>query len=204
MQFVPFVNTIKLEAVFINQGEYVENVHHFVQGNPPAVEDMQALAEAYVTFFNAYLKGTLHSACSLVAVKCTDLTAQNSPGIEYTTGLPIAGTGQWDPMPNSVTIAVKWITALRGRSYRGRTYHVALSEQQVQGNALTSGYHTALTTAYGNLIYLVNGERDWFLAVATRVSGGVPRTQGEVHGVIAHTVDPVIDSQRRRLPGRGK
>jgi hypothetical protein len=58
--------------------------------------------------------------------------------------------------------------------------------------------------AYNGLLALAsNIQVVW--CIVSRFSGGQPRTAGEVYPVIAALVtDNVADSQRRRLPGRGR
>lgn len=58
----------------------------------------------------------------------------------YATGFPIAVTGAGDPLPHQSALVVTVKTAYAGRSYRGRNYWPAFSE-----NATTSGTFTVAT-----------------------------------------------------------
>ena len=204
MGFVPFVNVCKLEAVFDWNGQIVENVHYYRQTQAWIVEDMTQLAQAFVTSWNSNLKTIVSDQCSLTAVKVTDMSAENAPGIEFTGGLPIRGTNTSPSLPNNVTVAIKWITLKRGRSYRGRTYHVGLMENQVDGNEVNASTLGLLRDAYAPLIYLTNGLITAYKVVASRISLGEERITGVATDVTAVAIDPTVDSQRRRLPGRGK
>lgn len=106
-------------------------------------------------------------------------------------------------MPNVITVAVKWVTALRGRSYRGRTYHIGLLETHILDNMITTAAQTLLQTYYVNLwgsVAILTAE----MVVASRIQGGVEREVGLMTPIIGFQIDRVVDTQRRRLPGRGR
>ena len=106
-------------------------------------------------------------------------------------------------MPNATTIAVKKNTGRAGRSYRGRVYHVGLTEIQVQDNRITPTATAAINTAYSTLITRYTAINcEW--VVASTQNNNVPRVVGVATPIVGVSVDPVIDSQRRRLPGRGR
>jgi len=105
-------------------------------------------------------------------------------------------------VPNNVAVVVKWITANRGRSYRGRTYHLGIPQGSVTGSVLTTGYRTSLVQAYSNFV-LLGTTPTWTLSVASRYSNGQPRTNGVITPINALSINPTVDSQRRRLPERG-
>jgi len=155
-------------------------------------------------WWSNYLKVLQVNTVQLFMLRYTDLTTQTSGGIEYTTGLPIAGTYADDQgMPSNVTVAVKWTTGLRGRSYRGRTYHIGTPRAEIEGNLIATDYRGDLVQAYGTLInrFTQTGGQ---MVVASRQNNGVIRTTGVSTPITAVSVEHTVDSQRRRLPGRGK
>lgn len=123
--------------------------------------------------------------------------------MEDATGLPLAGTGGSVQLPNNVTLCIKWTTENRGRSFRGRTYHVGLTESQVTDNEVVAVAMGQFTTAYGALLTDL-ATAGWPLVIASRYANNQPRITGVATLVTGFSIDPFIDSQRRRLPGRGR
>lgn len=203
MAFVSFPTACQLEARFIYDGQHVENVHHFDTATTLwTAESMNDLAERYRLLWDGSFKPYAPPTLSLESIVVRSLSTSSSPAVEYTTSLPIAGTNAGPQLPNNVTYAVKWTTGLSGRSYRGRTYHIGLNESQVIGNNLDGTYRIAMVAAYSQFPAWFAAE-DAIFVIASRVSDGAERSPGITTPVVGCTIDPVIDSQRRRLPGRG-
>jgi hypothetical protein len=102
-----------------------------------------------------------------------------------------------------VTAAISWRTAKRGRSYRGRSFHIGMTSTMVTGSTLTAGTITSLTTAYNALLTAVNAS-GIALCVVSRFQNHVQLTNGESTPITVATIEGNLDSQRRRLIGRGK
>ena len=204
MAFVPFNNVIKLEAIFTLAGQRVQNVHNYLVDETPNVDTCQALMGSYLDWYNGSLAPLQPPACQLVLMRATIMEEENSPGVENAAFSTANGIHNSEPLPNSVTAAIRWVTGFRGRSYRGRTYHIGLTEDQVQGNTITSETVTALQVAYGELMSLPVDVGPAVMCICSRVSHGVERTVGVATPVLNVVVDNVVDSQRRRLPGRGR
>lgn len=203
MAFIPFSRTVKAEMVYSQDGQVVENVLHFQREDPVTTSNMFNLAGDLKTWWNTSVRPLVSNKVSLNTIRVTDLTTQISPGIEYTTGLPLTGAITLGAMPNNVTLSVKLITALRGRAYRGRIYHVGLYTTVVTDNTITAAHQTALTSAYV-VLTLPSSYSGYTFGVASRQIGGAPRTDGVITPVTGMTINRTIDSQRRRLPERGR
>lgn len=203
MPFVPFNNVCQVELFYRQDSQTLENVLHFIAPLTPDTDSLEQLGLDTIAWWNTVIKPICTSNVSLVGVKATSLNSDTAPSVEVVTGLPLAGTAAATSLPNNVTIVVKLLTANRGRSYRGRVYHVGLIQSQVSGNEVTNTFRTALTTAYGTLL-LATGFHDHELCVASRVEDGVPRTLGVATVVTGVQVNQTLDSQRRRLPERGR
>lgn len=124
--------------------------------------------------------------------------------LSWTTGLPIAGTNGTASMPNNVALALAFKTALRGRSFRGRIFLPGLTEGNVVDNTVQPAFITAWYTFFGILASTLIDLIAWQVVVS-RVEGGDPRPAGVVTQVNNWIVtNTVVDSMRRRLPGRGR
>lgn len=203
MAFIPVLNTAMVELVFNCDGQVCENTLYFANDLGWEIPSMNALASKIAGWWNAEYRIYQSNLCALTAIKVTDLEAAFAPGIEYVTGLPAAGAGATEIMPNNVTVATTFITDLRGRSYRGRNYFVGLTTDSVNGNAISAATALAFQEMYEALpSYLDPGDGQH--VVVSRYSGNAPRVAGVTTPVTGYRTERTIDSQRRRLPGRGK
>lgn len=205
MPFVPATNVVSAQMVYTQQGQFVENVYHVQFPAAPTPSTMNTVAAAFVSWFNVTQKTTVNVNVNLVKVLMTDLSSVNAGGVEYTTGLPIAGASAGTESPMNVTVAIKFLTGFRGRSYRGRIYHVGLVEGSYSGSTLGAGSLTTLKTTYDTLRTNIAGLAGGYgLVVLSRRENKNWRINAVATLITAVDVDATLDSQRRRLPGRGR
>lgn len=205
MPFVPATNVCSVELVYGYEGQIMENVYHVQFPATPTTTSQASVAAAFVSWFGSYLRGVTANPCFLLKILVTDLTTVTSGGIEYVTGLPIPGTNGEDMSPGNVTVAVKWLTGIRGRSFRGRTYHVGLNRSMYTASTLFDASRAALVSAYGELLTIIGGLTGGYsLVVLSRRAAKAPRITAVASIITSVAVDPTLDSQRRRLPGRGR
>lgn len=198
-------DTVEVEMRFLLDGQQVENVFHVTRVANWDEAAMIVLASTFKDWWNVNLKPQVPTTLSLRSIRVTDLESLSGPSIEYTTGLPLAGTSAGLALPNGVSMVVRWLTALRGRSFRGRTYHLQLTEGGVDGNTINSGQVTTYTNNYQALLTLINTAIPAMsLCVLSEVSGGLPRANGICTVITGLSIDSTVDSQRRRIPGRGR
>jgi len=203
MAFIPAENTAKIELVYQQENEIVENVFHVLLPTQPTADDLTDICDVFTAWWDVQMQPLVHLGVNLIKILARDLTVEDGVAIEYTTGLPLTGTAG-NPLPNNVTLAIKWSTGLAGRSFRGRTYLVGLPDSALDSNVnqITSTYASSLDGAAENLIDLITGD-GWSLAVASFFHNNAPRTSAVVTPITAAFVERNVDSQRRRLAGRG-
>lgn len=203
MAFVPVPTTAKVEMIFSYNGLFCENVYHVEKATNYSESDLITLAQAFISWWNTNIKTFVPDDCVLYNVICTALDSDTSPAIEYSIGLPSAGSATSSaPLPNNVTVCIRWLTGYRGRSYRGRTFHIGLVEASVNGNEIEGSTLTQLVEGYNQLIDDMQ-DLEANLGVVSYVENKIPRTTGVFTPITSATVDVFVDSQRRRLPGRG-
>lgn len=193
----------QVELVYQWDSQICENTLYFDVGVVPGSPELVALASFVRDWWDANVKPLVSNSVQLISIKATSLQSASAPGIEFTTGLPITGTKVATPaLPNNVTCTVTFLTALRGRSYRGRNYVVGLTEGDVGGNRINGALATQYRNAYIDLQVdaAVEGT-PW--CVYSRYTNGGERAVGVLTPVTGVKVDETLDSQRRRLPGRG-
>lgn len=196
-------NTLKVEIRFNVFGQQCENVINVKLPSSPTIEVLTDVAEAVVSWWGDNGKLLVNSAVGLVAVKVTDLGETNGLSIEYTTGLPVVGTASGALAPLNVTAAIRLNTSQRGRCFTGRLFHVGIPILSLFDNGITADYLASLKASYEALIDLVNlvgGQ----VSIVSRVTGGAQRGTPVVTPVTGVFIDPLVDSQRRRLTGRGR
>lgn len=201
--YIPVENVAKVEFFFRQDGQRVENVFHvknFSGWSGSALTDLQSYMTAWVT--EEYLP-CLHANLQFYGIKITDLTTSSSPVLEsYTTEGEQGGVSVGAALPNNVSLVVKWLTGSRGRSYRGRTYIVGIPASGVLNNNATTEFSGVMSTAMGALMTVLS-ERVWSLVVVSYCNAKAWRTVGVATPISGYAIDSVLDSQRRRLPGRG-
>lgn len=197
---------IRVEMHFLLNGERTENVYHCMNNLPnPGAEQLHLIANTFKNWWTTEVRPLTASNCILQEVTARELTPTGVAVLE-TDGLPSGGTvGGGNALPGNITLAIHWGTGLRGRSYNGRTYHMGFNRDQVNGNVvdptvganLLSAYN-ALRTALDNALV---GVEFGVLSVQHNKEWRTPPILTPITGV---AIDPNMDSQRRRLKGRGQ
>lgn len=196
-------NTAEATLTFIYNGQYCINKHNFLNTAGWDEGSLNNLGTAIREWWATELQASAPATLSLVEIEVVDLSPGSNLGITVQTGLPLVGGNAAQQLPNNVTIAVKKGTGLVGRSYRGRTFHIGLTEANVDLNVINASTQTLLQDAYDALKEPLGIAIPVDMCVLSETSGGVQRAEGICTVVTGINVDPVIDSQRRRLPGRG-
>lgn len=205
--FIPAQGVMQAEMVFTYLGQICENVFHVIQGDgatAPTVAQMNALAAALVGWEGPQGSHGRNQAAVLQSVIVRDLTTQSGPAVLYQTGLPIVGFNGGQAMPGNVTFAVKWNTALRGRSFRGRTYHIGLSAVNCDGDQIKATEVAGFLSVYQALQSAINGVPGCTMGVLSYAHNKVWRDAALFTPIVAPSIENNLDSQRRRLFGRGK
>lgn len=204
MAFIPVTNVAMVEIRMNWDGQHVENTLYFLGGGAWNTTQLGTLAFDIRTWWDASIAPEISNTVELSEVYVTDLTSATSPTAQAAGGPSFAGGLTNPSLPNSVSLAVSFRTAGRGRSSRGRNYVVGLTESQVVGNEVVGTAVDALIDAYEVLLGLaLPNTAEW--VVVSRFTNNAPRASGVTAPVTdVVVVDPVVDSMRRRLPGRGQ
>lgn len=212
MPFIPVPNTVEAEMRMNLDGQKIENTLYFYTASGPDLTNITQLASDLEGWWVSNCAPLLPVDVSLREIVITELTT--STGLQYTNSLtaPAAGTLGQPALPNNVSLAVSFRSAIRGRAYRGRNYVAALTEGQVTNSSVSQAVADAWAAAY-NAIFtdVTNSPSTWVWAVVSRYFGvdsdgkPIPRTTGNAEPITtALVVDLTVDSMRRRLPGRGQ
>lgn len=130
-----------------------------------------------------------------------------NPGFEFERSFgPFQGGVASEAAPNNVCITVSFRTGVAGRSFRGRNYISGIPNSSITLNVLNTPFANDIIGAY-NLLLAGGGvlPANWVWVVLSNFHNGVARAVG-LTSQIQNSIltDTIVDSQRRRLPGRGK
>lgn len=204
MPFVPTPNGIKAEVRVTALGQQCENVFWFFNSTPnPSLTDLQTVADLLYNWWLDEIGPITSSNVTLREIYVTDQSLVDGDAYTYSPSSATNGSNVNEPLPNNVTLCISLRTAKRGRSYRGRSYVIGLTENQVLLNNVTDVAAAAWVAAYDVLVSQ-SAASGYPLAVASFVNNKVARAQGVLTIINdALVTDTVVDGQRRRLPGRG-
>ncbi len=204
MPFTPVPNSAQYEIRMLWDNQEVENTIWVNHGADPTGTAIADMAEAIRIWYTNGVLANLSNQVRLVEVYGVDMSSQTGP-----TGTSVAPANQVGQvaspsMPNNVAMCVSFRTARRGRWFRGRNYVPGMAEDGVTNNAFLASRTAAIVAAYNSLIGVVADNGGTWVVASRRVSNA-PRLTGITEPVTAALVtDDYVDSQRRRLPGRGR
>lgn len=204
MAFQPFTNGIEVVIHASVAGQSVINTFHAHKGS--AVSGTDAIVMA-ANCDDAWATNMLPILSQGYVYEYTSVRGLTSPTDVYAEDSTSAGIGAVtvDPLPNNVALSVKRFGDLTGRAARGRVYIGGIPETdfEVAGQTVTSAFVDALVDALMEF-HDVLSDGTFTEVTVHRSSGGVFLEAAVGYVVTTYAVvDRVVDSQRRRLPGRG-
>lgn len=210
MPFVPVDKTLLVEVVYEQDGQTVENTMYFESASEWTLEDVSDALGALNTFIQTELLPLLSNTLKLVRLVGTVLDAVDALSFTLNISPPVNGSATGTALPNATSYTVSFLTAARGRSNRGRNYVPGIPvAATIDNNHVSTDFRTGLADAY-TTIQAGMASSGWTMVVVSRFSGvdgaghPIPRAAGVTTPITTFTTfDDVLDSQRRRGPGRG-
>lgn len=204
MTFIPTIDTARVTLNFSQGTQTGVNVLWFKKSSAIAAADLTTLAIDLWNWWDTYGDPTMCDQGVLNSIDAIQQDTSTSPSVNYAGASPITGTAVGTGAPLNCTIVSSFRTANRGRSSRGRFYSYALSETDTNNNGITigSGLQTALSVMWANLSGFISPD-GWTHVVVSKQLDLVARTAGFAQPVTSYIIDTALDSQRRRLLGRG-
>lgn len=188
---------------FVIAGQIVVVTLGFSRPTAPTTAQMDALNTVVKDWWDTDMKSRFSTAIALYTVRCYDQSAEDAPRRDLPVSPVIAGLVGGNPTPNNATIALTHYTGKRGRSYRGRNYLPGIPQAEVMAaTTFNSGLATFLVSKFVTLNALA-AAGGWTHSVLSRYLNKAARTTGVATPITAYGADAWIDSQRRRLAGRG-
>jgi hypothetical protein len=198
-----FANTAEFEIRYLIDLQRVENTLYFLSSTPYSLSTLQdacnALSESWITNIMPLLADGLF----LIETFGRDLSV--GEGAEATTPAPSNTHGAFGvQVSNNVSFCVSFRSGVAGRSNRGRNYLPGIPAAALAtANTFDTGWVGDILSAY-SAVATDMSDLGFQHVIASRYHNGVVRPSGQTQNVTSYlAVDNIVDSQRRRLPGRG-
>jgi hypothetical protein len=206
MPFQPAPGTIGVVVHGLLNGQTTNNTLAFFQNAAdPTVGDCSTIATLVNGWWAASVAPKLPDTWVGVKVTAKNLFV-NGGAKAVISMVGVEGGSAGESMPNNVAPVVTFDTGQSGKSSHGRNYIPGIVNADVTINTISSTWAADIIAAYQAL--LPGGAFDpspYFWSVLSRKSAGVTLLQAVAVPVLnVYFTDTTVDSQRRRLPGRGK
>lgn len=170
-------------------------------------ETIGALEDAAAGLFGLWaehLMPNLSGDLTLLSAVCAGLASESSPIGVFVPSSPVLGSVTAASLPNNVAYCISKYTGLRGRSFRGRMFIPGIPENaRTTASHVDPAFRVSIATGCASLLGgMISG--GFPPVVVSRFTAGAARATGIATPITQLApVDDVLDSQRRRLPGRG-
>lgn len=204
MPYVPALNTAMAELRFLWSTQKVENTLYFEASAGMSTTLMTNIGNGLVTWWQTNVRPSMSNALTLSEVYLTDLTTQTGPTVSIPVTSNNVGQDVGEALPFNCAFVITLRTANRGKAGRGRNYIPGMTLSSVSSSTVELTFANAMSAAYTALVGAGAVAAGAQLVVVSRFLNGSPRSQALVQPVTSVLyIDRIVDSQRRRLPGRG-
>lgn len=204
MPFQPVPQAVQMDVRYIWDSQQVQNSFNFRVPSDVSSGDCIPIGLGVINAFSSNCIALTATNCRLIGTHFTDLSAADGFSRDVPALPNVPGGSATASLPNNVTQAIHLSTEVRGKSGSGRFYPPGIVEGVVDGNQVQSIWGEAWIGFIDDVrsVALDNG---WELVVVSRYANKVKRETGVTYSVTGFSVrDNIVDSQRRRLPGRGR
>lgn len=201
--FIPAPDTARVNMKYTSNGQKVQNVLYFQKAGGWDSAGLTDLVAAVSARWDQIIKPVQNNGISLDTIEAVD--AETEGGIGATTTVGVAGGNSGGALaPNNVTLVTKFSSNLTGRSHRGRVYFIGLGKDMISGNQAASGVSDGINTMWSDFFLAVETDTDSEHVIVSYCHLKAWRTTAEVTQVTNYSTENNLDSQRRRLTGRGQ
>ena len=201
--FIPVPNGVKVELRYLQNLQHIENVLWFQSPDEVTPTLVHDIATMVATWWHNNVWVLQSSQIALYEVRATDYTSENSWFAIDTTFQGTVGGHDQAILPANVAVAIHLGTGRVGRSFQGRVFHPGLCKDQVDNSTVAPSTVDALQTAYFNLVTAAQQAGIAWI-IASFMSNKLWRATALTTPVTSVSVEQTTDSQKRRLPGRGR
>lgn len=175
---------------------WVNTFHVAKDSGPLVAADLQTIADTMVSFLNNY-RAIWPTNIQAEVVQVRKLDPLDPLALDEAIVPPLVGLRGGQASPANVSLSLSERTGLAGRKFRGRFYCPGLSEQDLTADdRIGSGAVSVMNAIIAQYI------AQW--ASTTLIPVIFHKADNTYTQVIAGVIEAVLDSQRRRLPERGR
>jgi hypothetical protein len=179
-----------------NGSDRMHVIHASAAATHPTAGELQLAAETVAAAIGAGL-GRWSTSVTFYTVVATDISQLDGQQYTYTMSPPLQGTQASQALPGNVALVTTFASTHGGRSGHGRVYNFGLTTNGlITPDTVSSSYADIWTSLWQGLSNALTGV-GLPMCVFSRKNLALYPLQG------VHT-DPNLDSQRRRLVGRGR
>lgn len=182
-----------------------QNVFHVRLVGGWVFSDMVALAGSFKDWWNTSYKTTQTADIALFEVQVRLLDPSAPLAVDLPVSPAIPGSNGVTTESGNVTETISWRTGLAGRAYRGRTYVPTMREDMVnEDDSVKSAQVAGLASVANALAADILPALAKLVIFHTPIAGDPKPLDNTANDVLFAIIENIIDSQRRRLPGRGR
>lgn len=199
MAFIPVPDTAKLVMRFSQFGRVYTNTTYWRKSSGWTGATLNDLCEYSYLAWETHILGNQSTAVVMLAPYAYDMSAVDGPVGTFDPPSTDNGGNASPALPGNVTATVTLRTENRGKSGRGRIYHVGLTEGDVTNNAIILATRDTILAGYNS--WWADTETDSVsdLGVVSFQLDGAVRNPGVFQLVTSLAMDEGIDTQRRRV-----
>lgn len=204
MPFQAVPDTCQINIRYTREGQQIENVLHATKTGGFSLSDLEAVASTVNTVVPTTWMPLMPTNIVYQETNVIDLSVEGGSQVTQSVVGGQGGGVSGNALPNNVTLAVRLKSGIGGRSGSGRIYWPGFAtSQQALANTIDTGVVSDIISAIGDLIAALE-LIDTIITIVSRYLNSSVRPEGVPFVVNNVTVfDNTVDSQRRRLPGRG-
>jgi len=178
-------------------GQERVNVWHATKPTDWTLTQLQDLATNILTNWQTTWRGNEPDDLCVIDVVCTSLMGADSIQATLPCTANCCGTRTVSPAPGNASSTISWRTSGIGRRKRGRTYPAGMVDEDINDD------DTITSTRIVNLSQMAIAIMNAVFLVATANLGVFSRVALVISPVVSYVIENILDTQRKRLPGRG-
>jgi hypothetical protein len=189
-----------VRAVFnyVQHGEQRANVLHGIKSTDWTLLELIALADNLLDVWTNNIRNWCVDDLQIENVTVTSLEGASSEQYVRNCLSNCSGTNGGAPAPGNATSTISWRTSGIGRSKRGRSYFPGFAESHINDDDTVNSGQLVSLSALGAAMMSA------FLNASSSSLGVYSRVLNVITPVASFVIENILDTQRRRLPQRGR
>jgi hypothetical protein len=203
----PDATQVTIEGRLLGQ-QYINRFYTAIATSaaPMNSSQLQEVCAKTATFLELNLLPLLSNTLQITEVRARVMAPDVA--LQYILPVELVGEQVGAVLPNNVSACVSLSSGFAGRGGRGRMYVGGIPQATVSQSTFTSGFVENLNTAFQTGLLARMSETgpttSFDVVIYSQFTGKIQRTEALLTTVTSAALrDNIVDSQRRRLPGRG-